>query len=86
MTTYTEDAAVFIAQVNDTWVYDNITIKHDGPSAYIVYIKGREEGLEDEDMVTCSVPSQLILLGFLSNLTQKRPLFTTLNSESMLYH
>jgi len=83
-----ETEAVFIAQPKGTWTHDNIVIEHDGSSAYTVYItwKGTQGGWEEANTTVCKVPHQMAMISLLSDLTGKRPLFTTLAGESILYH
>ena len=65
----------------NSWAYKNIVIELSGASGYIVYIKGEQEGWEEADTITCTVPNQAAIFTLLDYLVDKqRPLFSS-NAE-----
>ena len=74
MTEDTENA-VFKAQLDGTFVYEHIVVELNGASEYKVYLK---RGDIDEDTIVCAIPHVHSLLTFLSLVTRKNPLFTSL--------
>jgi len=75
-----EGEVVFHVREDGTsWVYKNLVLAQSGASGYVVYIKGLQEGWEEEDMITCYIPNQLAMFEFLNYLLQgRRPLFSSL--------
>ena len=71
-----ETDAVFIAGDDGRFVYEDITIERNGASSYKVQIGS------GDDIITCEVPHVYSLLTFLTTLTHKNPLFTSLADHS----
>ena len=67
------DSVVFeVREDGNSWVYENIILMRDGASSWRVYIKGREDGWDDQTTITCYVPDLPILYDFLGSLTRGR--------------
>jgi len=77
--TYFDSAVFEVSNDGKSWVYENIVLKQDGVSGYIVYIKGEQKGWEKDDTITCYVPNQLALFDLLYYLLEgKQPLFSSI--------
>jgi len=75
-----ETTAVFeVREDGNSWVYENILVMRDEASSWLVYIKGREDGWEEQTTITCYVPDLFTLYDFLDSLTKgRRPLFSSI--------
>ena len=68
-----------VREDGNSWVYENILVMRDAASSWLVYIKGSEDGWDEQTNITCYVSDLFTLYDFLGSLTQgRKPLFAAI--------
>lgn len=78
---FRDNLAVFEADWNNNFTYEDIIVKQDGVG-YKIYL---DTGDEKSVSAYCEVPHVHTLLVFLARLTGKRPVFTTLSEADWIH-